>query len=58
MANDKAKAKAGMEGRGSRTARWAKRHVVKGAAKKQRRRDDRSAVREEGWRGQNRRDQR
>ena len=48
MANNKTKAKAGMEGRGSRTARWAKRHIVKGAAKKQRRRDDRYAVAEEG----------
>jgi hypothetical protein len=47
MANQKSKAKSGMEGRGSRTARWAQRHVLKKAARKQRRRDDRLALRED-----------
>ena len=47
MANNKTKAKAGIEGRGSLTTRWAKRHVTKTAARKQRRKDDRSAVVEE-----------
>ena len=51
MANQMTKAKRGMEGRGSRTSRWGKRHEVKGAAKKQRRKDDRAAIREDGWPG-------
>ena len=46
MANQKTKAKSGMEGRGSRTAHWGQRHVIKEAARKQRRQDDRFASQE------------
>ena len=48
MAKPKTKAKSGMEGRTSRTSRWGTREEVKDAARKQRRKDDRSAVREDG----------
>jgi hypothetical protein len=37
----------GMEGRGSRKARWSKRHVIKGTARKKRRKDDRFASQED-----------
>ena len=45
MANEKVYAKPGMQGHN--TARWAKRHVVKTAAKKVRRREARIRVEED-----------
>lgn len=45
MANEKVRAKAGMQGHN--TARWAKRHVVKSAAKKVRRREAQMRIEED-----------